>query len=109
MTQCRAAHLAWERAPGASGARGVELGLLHGGVGGMVTPREHPPEQVQARAAAPAVLGAAARDRTELLGDTVAGRDEHVGTDQCQDGALHDSTSSSWAMVGDPLSPAGVA
>jgi hypothetical protein len=91
---------------GSSDARGVQLSLLTPGVAWVVTPREHPSEQVQARAAAPAVFGAVASHRTEVLRAPVADRDEHVGTDQHQDGALHESTSSSWAVAGEPARPA---
>lgn len=43
-----------------------------GGVGAAVPPRENPPEQTQARTFAPAVLGAAALDRSGRLGCLVA-------------------------------------
>ncbi len=89
---------------------GVQLGLLDDGVVRVVTPREHPPEEGSARAAAPAVLGAVAPHRTsspliaphrtEVLADPVAGCDEREGSGQHHNDALHDSTSDSWA-VGD--------
>ena len=73
----------------------VELGLLLGRVSRAVLPWEHPPEEAQARATAPAVVGASAPHHARTLGQTVSQRHGKVETQGDANHAFHDSTSSS--------------
>ncbi|MGQ2913092.1 hypothetical protein [Aeromicrobium sp.] len=92
-----------------SGPVAHQDGLLLRGVCAAVATREDPAEDAEARSSAPAVIVAAAGGRPELLGHPAPDGGQQVGAAENEQQPLHASTSTSWAVVGEPLSPSGVA
>ena len=70
--------------------------------------REHPAEDAESGASAPAVVGAVASSGPGGFGDLVAEREEQVAAKHDGDDSLQDSTSLSCSTVGAPSRPLGV-